>query len=85
MFKIEDEIHAEPQDGEFVSFDEAMAEVRRRAGLPWDKAPNAAPCTNWRQCGRRYEIVEYDDSSTPWTELTRTEVLEVTAAGIRWL
>ena len=85
MFKIEDDIHSEPQDGEFASFEEALAELRRLAELPWDTQPNVAPCAEWRDCGRRYEIVEYDNSSLPWQELQRTEVLEVSARGIRWL
>jgi hypothetical protein len=85
MFKIEDQIHAEPQDGAFSSFAEAMAELRHRATLPWDIPPNVAPCTNWRTCGRRYEIVEYDGSSLPWKELSRTEILELGPARLRWL
>jgi len=85
VFKIDDDFHAELQEGEFASFDDAMAEVRRRAELPWNEAPNVAPCTGWRGCGRRYEIVEYDGSSSPWREIARTAVVEVSAAGVRWL
>ena len=55
MFVIEDEAHAEPQ-GEFDSLESAIAELRRRADMPWDAAPNLPPCTNWRTCGRRYEV-----------------------------
>lgn len=83
MFKIEDERHAEPQVGEFATFEDAVAELRRRAQLPWDQQPNVAPCTNWRNCGRNYEVIEYDDS-VPWKELSRTLVLEVDAQGARW-
>jgi len=84
MFKIEDERHAELQVGEFATFDDAVAELRRRAHLPWDQQPNVAPCTNWRNCGRYYEVIEYDDSVRPWQELSRTLVLEVDAQGARW-
>jgi hypothetical protein len=85
MFKIEDELHAELQEGEFPSFEDALAELRNRATLPWDKVPNVAPCTSWRTCGRLYEIVEYDDSERPWKELGRTQVLEINALGLRWI
>ena len=84
MFVIEDEAHAEPQSGEFRTFEDAMDELRRRASIPWDEAPNVAPCTNWRKCGRRYEIIEYDTSETPWRELSRRFVLEINAEGVRW-
>jgi hypothetical protein len=83
MFVIEDEIHAE-QHGQFSSFDEALAELRRAAKIPWDEAPNLAPCTSWRTCGREYVILEYDDSSTPWKVLRCVPVLNVSASGVKW-
>jgi hypothetical protein len=83
MFVIEDEIHAEPQ-GEFASFDEALAELRRRASVPWDRRPNVAPCLSWKTCGRSYEIIEYDTSRVPWREIRSVAVLEVSAAGAKW-
>jgi len=61
-----------------------MAELKRRAAIPWNEAPNRAPCTNSFNCGRRYELVEYDDSAQTWNELTRTLILEISAAGVRW-
>ena len=85
MFQIEDERHAEPQGGEYASLAAALAELERRASLPWDRPPNRAPCQNSRTCGRLYEIVEYDTSSTPWRELSRTPYLEVSAVGVEWL
>ncbi len=84
MFLIEDELHSEPQ-GEFTTFDAAMTELRRRSTLPWDEAPNLAPCKNWKKCGRRYEVIEYDVSNTPWREIRRLPVLEVDASGTTWL
>jgi hypothetical protein len=62
MFVIEDEIHAE-HHGHFGD-----AELRRRAKIPWDEAPNVAPCMSWPTCERDYVILEFDDSSTPWKE-----------------
>jgi hypothetical protein len=85
MFVIEDEAHAEPQDGRFQTRQGALAELRRRAAIPWDEEPNLAPCTDWANCGRRYEIVQYDDTVTPWKELSRDRVLDISAAGVRWL
>lgn len=85
VFKIEDERHAEPLPGEFSSLAAAAVELRRLAALPWNQVPNVAPCTNWRTCGRKYEVVEYDVSTRPWKELNRVTALEVSAEGIKWL
>lgn len=83
MFAIEDEKHAE-QSGQFSTLDEAVNELRKRANMPWDKQPNAAPCTNWKKCGRDYEIIEYDTSTIPWTTLRRIPALSVNAEGVHW-
>jgi hypothetical protein len=83
MFVIEDELHAELQ-GEFATFDEALAELRQRATIPWDREPNVAPCSSWQTCGRSYEIIEYDSSQQPWHVVRRVPVLEVAASGIKW-
>jgi hypothetical protein len=83
MFVVEDETHAEHQ-GRFATFDEALAELRRRAEIPWDQAPNAAPCTGWRSCGRDYAIVEFDDAQSPWKEVRRVQALSVSALGVAW-
>jgi hypothetical protein len=84
MFIIEDEFHAESQ-GEFPTYDAAIAELRRRSTLPWDEEPNVAPCMSWKTCGRRYEVIEYDVSTTPWREVQRLAILEVGASGSIWL
>ena len=85
MFIIEVEIHAEPIGERFQSKDEAMAELERLAMVPWDEEPNCAPCTGWETCGRRYELIEYDDASHPWREISRKEILSVSASGVQWL
>ncbi len=85
MFIIEDENHAEPQEGEFSTLNEALQELQWRAASPWNKPPNRAPCTSWRTCGRRYEIVEYNTSATPWEEVQRVAALEISKACARWL
>ena len=83
MFVIHDELHDESV-GQFTSFSDAVAEVRRVAALPWDQEPNLAPCTNWRVCGRNYEIVELNDSARPWLELSRVPIASVTERGVVW-
>jgi hypothetical protein len=83
MFVIEDERHAEPQ-GAYPSFQDAIDELKRRAALPWDEAPNLAPCAGWATCGRSYEVVEYDTAQVPWEELRRIAVLDVSADGVKW-
>jgi len=85
VFKIEDEWHAELQDGDFPSLAAAATELRRLAEIPWDQTPNVAPCTGWRICGRRYEVVEYDTSVDPWRHIRRIAVLEIDSKGTRWL
>jgi hypothetical protein len=84
MFVIEDEAHAEPQ-GRFQTREQAIAELQRRATIPWNEEPNRAPCTNWRNCGRRYELAEYDDTVSPWRELSRSLILQISAAGVKWI
>lgn len=68
----------------FATREEALAELRRLASIPWDQAPNLAPCTNWRNCGRHYELAEYDTSTEPSTEIRTDLVLEISAAGAKW-
>lgn len=85
MFKIEDLWHAELHDGDYPSLAAAVTELRRLADIPWDQPPNVAPCTSWRSCGRRYEVVEYDTSVDPWRQIRRLAVLEIDSKGTRWL
>lgn len=84
MFVIEDESHAEWQ-GKFPTRSEAFEELKRRAALPWNERPNVAPCKSWRTCGRRYDIVEYDTSTTPWKLIGRERILEVSATEVKWV
>ena len=63
-FIIDDDRHAERQ-GEYQDFDQAFAELKRRAKIPWDQPPNVAPCAGWRACGRVYEVVESKRSERP--------------------
>ncbi|PTY07065.1 hypothetical protein DB347_09555 [Opitutaceae bacterium EW11] len=85
VFTIEDEWHAELQ-GEFATRALAMDELRRRTTIPWDREPNLAPCTGWRTCGRQYHVLEYEAGADGALVLVRREpMLEVSAAGVRWL
>ena len=57
-FEIYDEAHAESQS-DHDTFESAITELKRMAQIPWDQEPNQAPCTSWKTCGRRYEIIPY--------------------------
>jgi hypothetical protein len=82
---IYDELHAE-EIGQFSTRDEALAELQRLAELTWDESPNQAPCTSWKTCGRHYELVEYDVSSTGnWKERHRVPALNVSQDETAWL
>ncbi len=80
---IEYEMHDE-QCGEFSSYEMALAELQRRAELPWDQSPNRCPCTSWRSCQREYEIVDYDVSERPWRRVKANPILQVSADGAVW-
>ena len=84
MYRIEDERHAEPI-AEYGTLSEAIAELERLSSVPWDADPNRAPCQNWRNCGRVYELIEYDASALPWKEVRRVPGLEISRKGVQWL
>lgn len=83
MFVIEDELHSE-WVGEYKTLEEVIGELKRLASIPWGQEPNRAPCTTGLNCGRNYEIIEYDTSIEPWNELNRNPVLDVSAKGVQW-
>jgi hypothetical protein len=83
LFVIEDETHAE-WCSEHHTFDEAVSKLQELAAIPWDQQPNAPPCSSWRTCGRRYEVVEFDTSRQPWKEIRRLAALEISAKGGSW-
>lgn len=84
MFIIEDEIHAEQQEGKFETFEQALTILKSRAEIPYDQKPNRCPYTNWKNCERQYQIIEYNDNNIPWNELDRQDILTVSAKGIMW-
>lgn len=84
MIYIEDGNHCE-LEGPFGSFEDALAELRRRARIAWDLPPNQAPCTSWETCGREYNVVEYDDRSGTARVLRRVHVVDVSAKGTVWI
>ncbi len=82
MVYIEDDIHCE-LEGPFATFEDAIAELHRRAAIAWDTPPNQAPCTSWRTCGRKYFILEYDNSE--FTKVLRkVRVLDISSKGANW-
>ena len=85
MYIIEDEYHAE-QSNPYPTYGAAVAELRRLAGIPWDKEPNQCPCTSWKTCSRLYRIIKFDDSNPESTkEISRVDFLEVSKTGSKWL
>ncbi len=83
IFVIEDDLHAE-LCGEFATFEAALEELRRRAGIPWNVPPNQCPCTSWRTCARDYVVIEYNNASVPWRQVKTTPALAVSADGAHW-
>ena len=83
-YTIEDERHSE-RVGEYATVAEAVNELRRLASVPWDTPPNQPPCQNWRECGRLYELIEYDTSGRPWKEVRRLPAREVSRTVVQWL
>lgn len=82
MFILEDQIHCEQE--QFATFELALVKVRWLAEAPWDEQPNQAPCMSWRTCGREYWILEYDDTTQPWTLIDSKPIVEIDAKGVRW-
>jgi hypothetical protein len=85
MFYIEDEMHAELDDARFETFEAAIRALTWRIGLPWDQLPLRPPCGGWRECVRKYEVVDFDEGVSPWRERSRVSVLNVNASGAEWL
>lgn len=84
MIAIEDTNHSQSM-GEYETLDQAIAELRYLASVPWDHLPNRCPCKSWRKCERMYELIEVDDTQTPYKILRRLLVLKVSRHGGRWI
>jgi hypothetical protein len=84
IYVIEDQWHDEPF-GEYAVLTEAIAELERLRVVPWDAPPNKAPCQNWQNCGRLFEIIEYDTSDQSRKEVRRIPALEVSRTAVQWL
>lgn len=80
---IKDELHAESQ-GSFPTLDAALTELRRRATIPWNQAPNLCTCLCWETCHRDLAVIEYDNSVKPWKVLRRWGYLEISSEGVFW-
>jgi len=82
-FEIYDELHGETQS-DHGSFEEALAELERLARIPWNEEPHRAPCMSWKTCGRSYELIEYDPSTSPATTVRHVLAVEISATGVEW-
>jgi hypothetical protein len=85
MFIIEDDFHAEFIGEKFDTFDSAILELRKISAVPFGNIPNKPPCVDWQNCQRDYQIVEYDDTQTPWKLIAKTQVLNISASKSVWL
>jgi len=81
-FAIVDDAHCEVQGQPYPTREEAIAELERRATIPWNEEPNRAPCRSWAKCGRRYVIEEYDETGSD--QISRLMMLEISAKGVEW-
>lgn len=61
-----------------------MAELLRLGELPWDSAPNRAPCVGWDACGRDYWLIEYEGDA-PWHCRRRLFVMRMGSGGAQWI
>lgn len=80
MIFLEDSLHWDGRIGPFEKFDEAVAELTRLSKIPWDQEPNRAPCFDWQECGRTYEMIITSQGG----DVFRTEVLRIFAGGTTW-
>ena len=83
MFVIEDNIHCEGA-GHFERFEDAIAELKRRAAIAWDQPPNKAPALRGERASGEYEVYEFDVSHEPWKLLCRVKVLTLSSKGVEW-
>jgi hypothetical protein len=83
IITLDDASHCEYQ-GQFLSVPDAFEEIKARAVLPWDQPPNRCPCTAWKTCDRLYQILVYDDSTTPWTLQAKLGNLQISNRGVVW-
>ena len=83
-FVIEDDFHAERIGEPYTFLGEAVAELRRFGALPWDSAPNRAPCVGWDACGRDYWLIEVE-GDVDWRCRRRLFVMQMGSAGAHWM
>jgi hypothetical protein len=81
-FVIMDEIHSELQS-EHETLAAAWEELQRLSRIPWDQAPNLAPCGSWETCGRTYVIREYDAENSD-VVLRSIPGFQIGSTGLIW-
>jgi hypothetical protein len=82
-FGIFEDIHCESL-GDYVDLEEALAEIERLRERRGMRLPIKAPCKNWKTCGRRYEVFEYDPSKPPPNLVCPVLTLKISAKGVKW-
>ena len=68
--------------GRFDSFEAARIAIVGFVSNPWDEEPSRAPCRNWKNCGRWYDIIETDEDGA---FVASTSVCKIDSEGIIWL
>ena len=80
---IEDEFHCNIC-GRYASFEEALAELKRWAELPWGEGDHCAPCQSWKTCHADYIVgVQYDPLLQD-AHPDPVHVLTLSARGAEW-
>ena len=65
-------------------FEQASTELRRRERYRGTSLPMSRRVTVGGRAAGGTRWSRTDDSETPWKELSRTLVLEVSASGVKW-
>jgi hypothetical protein len=74
-FVVEDEFHAD-WVATFPSREESLV-LADRLRSDSDAEENKPPCTSWRTCRREYYLLEYEDTTKPWTLVRREPLFEI--------
>ena len=80
-FIVDDQRHCQRM-GQFDSYEAARLAIIGFVSNPWNEKPNRAPCSNWKKCGRHYDIIETSESGA---YLTSTPVCKIDCEGVIWL
>ncbi|MDC7125383.1 MAG: hypothetical protein PQJ46_07440 [Spirochaetales bacterium] len=84
MFIVEDQNHCQYM-GKYETYEAAIEKLNELSRIPWDQEPNRCPCRSWRTCEREYVIIEGKNENDKWVQISRTNFLKISYAGVEWL